>query len=192
MSKKILNEIVLDKMDNRLAQLVESKESLVRIFKKLQWVFFAALGAYCAVMVAIFVYSLLLPSGYEYIGPDSVISLLPIICNVIAGGLVLFVLGIISRAIGKGASPFTFRISVYINVLALFLLISFVVTLFIHPGTQVGAVGENAVMAIEYDGNPNEDINFDVKTLLASIVCFAMSAVFRYGAILQIEADDLV
>lgn len=181
-------------MDARLSRLIKTKSNTIRIFKKLQWVFFAAFALYCAIVAAIVVYIAFMPFGYEYVGPDSIISFCPIAFNVIAGGLAIFILGVISREIGKGSSPFTFRISALLNVLALVLLVSFIATLFIPPGTQIGAIdgATSTGMAVEYEGNPNSAFNLDFKTLLISIACFAMSAVFRYGAILQIETDDLV
>lgn len=181
-------------MDAHLSQLIKTKRNTIRIFKKLQWVFFAIFAMYCIAIAAILAYSVFQPFGYEYVGPDSVISIIPVVCNGIAGGLAIFVLGLISREIGKGSSPFSSQIATLLNVLGFLLLVSFISTLFIQPGIEIGAVNDVTAtgMSVEYSGHQDSVFNLDLKTLLSSIACFAMSAVFRYGAILQIEADDLV
>lgn len=181
-------------MDDRIAQLNKSKKNIVALFRVLQWVFFALFVLYCFVVAIVLFYSIVQPSGYEYVEPASAFSVVPVAFNVIAGGMAVFILGIISRRIGKGSSPFTFSIATLLAVLAFVLFISFLSTLLIHPGTQIGAVNNanSTAVAFEYDGKPDSDFRIDVKMLIACIACFAMSAVFRYGAILQIEADDLV
>lgn len=181
-------------MDNRIVQLSKSKKNIVGLFKILQWVFFAFFVLYCLVVIAVSLYSFFQPYGYEYVAPDSVFSIVSIVFNVVAGGMAIFILWIISRRIGKGSSPFTFRIATLLTVLAFVLLASFLSILLINPGTQIGAVNDadSTAMAFEYYGEYDSDSRIDVKMLITCIACFAMSAVFRYGAILQIEADDLV
>lgn len=179
-------------MDKRVEQLNSRKKSIVSISKKLQWVFFVILALYILGILGIVIYSIALPSEFVFIGPDSVISLIPVALNAIACGFVLLILGFVFREIGKGASPFTVHIANCLNVLGAILLIAFISGILIQPGTEVGAVSDSAAMTIDYDSNSSDLINLDIKSLLASVVSFALSAVFRYGAILQSEADDLV
>ena len=179
-------------MDNRVLRLNKRKKLIVSICKKMQWLFFAIFAIYLIIVGIIAFYAMSLPNGFQFVGSSSLVSLIPIICNTAACGFVILILGIIFREIGKEASPFTFKIAKFIDVLAVILLVSFLSGFFIQPGSQVGAVSDSAMMAVDYDGNPVNVINVEISSLIASIVCFAMSAVFRYGAILQIETDDLV
>ena len=181
-------------MDRRVVQLDESENRIIKLFKVLQWVFLAFFVLYCAVVIVIATYCIIQPFGYKFIGPNSIFSIIPVVFNTIAGGVAIFVLWVISRKIAKGASPFTLNIATLFNVLAFVLLLSFLATLVTPSDVQLGAFNavNDTAMAFESDGNSDSDLKVDVKLLIACIASFAMSAVFRYGAILQLEADDLV
>ena len=63
---------------------------------------------------------------------------------------------------------------------------------FITPGTDVGAINGDANMLIESDASASDSIHVDATSFMISIVCFALSFIFSYGATLEQETDDLV
>lgn len=178
-------------MEQSLKKLNSSKGKLVSICKKLQWLFFVIFALYVVGVIAVIAYSVIAPDGLSYIGPETFIGLVPVAFNVLSGGLILFFLGLVFRGIGKGESPFTIYFSRWIILIGILLLVGFLTELFILPGSTIGAVGETSAMALNYGGNAGNSININATQLLTSVVAFALAAIFRYGAILQEEVDDL-
>lgn len=181
-------------MDKHLSQIENTRNKIVALCGKLQWLFFACFVFCCIVFLAIVVFSILLPFGSSYLGPSSAISLLPVMLNVVAGGYALWLVTQMLRKIGKGLSPFSLSVARQIKALAVVLLAGVALGILIEPGSQIGVTDESGThrMAYEHGGSSDSDVFIDVKGLLTSIICFALSTVFRYGAALQQEADDLV
>lgn len=179
-------------MDNRITKLKNTKEKIESISKKLQWVFFAIFVVYSIVIIAIIIGSIISLTDLNYVGPDSVLGLLPMICNTIAGGVGLLIIGFMFRNISKGISPFSVSIIKAITALGFLFLLAFVSGLFINPGSTVGVESDSLIMEVDYDNHSNDVANIDLRSLLTSIVCFALAAIFRYGAVLQTEVDDLL
>ena len=96
------------------------------------------------------------------------------------------------RTIGKGESPFSLSSARQIKVLAIVLLVGVVAGALITPGTQVGSVSESGAISLMSIGHTTDIAYIDLGDLLLSIICFALSPIFRYGALLQSEADDLM
>lgn len=73
----------------------------------------------------------------------------------------------------------------------LFLAIT-ICSLFIAPGTELGTVDGNSYILIDNNSSASDSVNIDVTSLMISVVCFALSFIFSYGATLEQETDDLV
>lgn len=179
-------------MDSRLSALTRSRRTIVSISKKLSWVFAIAFALYCIVFISIALLILFAPVGYDVLAPTCPFAWLPVFCSILSGGLALFVLTILFRCIGRGESPFTKFASTQFIVIGAVLLLGVVSEALIAPGTAIGVADGVAAMAVEYNQNPASTVHIDVKGFIVSISCFALSAIFRYGAILQCEADDLM
>lgn len=52
-------------------------------------------------------------------------------------------------------------------------------------------LGSNAEIGFT-ETDSQADLHIDVKTILASVFCYCLSAVFRYAAYLQVVVDDTV
>lgn len=179
-------------MDKRAIAIHRYRDSLTSISKVLQWVFLVAFFAYLVVVVAVVAFALLPPSGFTRIEPASGILLLPIACNVAAGGTALLLISLMFRKIALGLSPFCPSVSKALAVLGGVLLIGVASDALIAPGTQIGSISATSMMTFDYGGSSQNTFNFDGKGLLISIFCFALSIIFRYGTVLQNEADDLM
>lgn len=179
-------------MDTRVIAIRRYRDSLTSISKVLRWVFLVAFFAYLVIVVAVIAFTLLPPSGFTRIEPTSGVLLLPIACNVAAGGTALLLISHMFGKIALGLSPFCPSVSKALAVLGSVLLIGVVSDALITPGTQIGSISATSMMTFDYGGSGQNAFNFDGKGLLISIFCFALSIIFRYGTVLQNEADDLM
>lgn len=182
-------------MDERLSKMELARKNITRICKRLSWAFITFFVIYCLVVVSVTFVAIFPPAGFSYVGPGNVLTFLPIVCNIFAGGFAIIVIARMLRTIGKGESPFSLSSARQIKVLAIVLLVGVVAGALITPGTQVGSVSESGAMVLDFLGSSNDDMytmHIDLKGLLISIICFALSPIFRYGALLQSEADGLM
>lgn len=183
-------------MDSRLSQLKTDRERVTRFCKWLSRVFYIFLMIYCLVVVLIVSSAIFPPLGFSYVGPDNVLLFVPIICNITAGGIALFVIARMLQMVGNGLSPFSLSSSRQIKILAIVLVVGVISGAVINPGTQFGSESASGAVAFGFSDKPNnaayKSIHIDIKSLFLSIICFALSPIFRYGALLQSEADDLI
>lgn len=179
-------------MDKRLNQLGKTREKITHICKLLSWVFVFFFVIYCLAFMFVIWISAFPPAGFSYIGPSNILFLIPIICNIVAGGIAVFVIMKMLRMVGNGMSPFSLASSRQIKALAIVLMVGVIAGAFMDPGMQVGSASESGSIAFESVGNEDDISYIDLKSLFISIICFALSPIFRYGALLQSEADDLM
>lgn len=179
-------------MDKRLVTIRRYRDSLTSACKMLRWFFLIVFFVYAVIAIAIIVSSLLPPNDFTRIEPANSVLMLPIICNVTAGGVALLLLSFMFRKIALGLSPFCPPVSKALIVLGAVLLIGVISDTLITPGTQIGSISPTTMMTFDYGASDQTLFNFDAKSLLASVFCFALSIIFRYGTVLQNEADDLM
>lgn len=179
-------------MDKRLVEINRTKKRIEKISRKLQWVFFGIFTCYVIMLIAISILGLVLSSEFEFVGINSVFSVISASCNSIACGTALLVLALMFRTMSKGNSPFSLPFVRALIVLGFVFLVAFVSGLLISPETLIGVDNESMVMTMDYDSDSKDTVNVDLKSLLAAIICFALAAIFRYGAVLQTEVDDLL
>lgn len=179
-------------MDKRLIAIRRHRDTLVNISKVLRWFFLLVFIAYLIVIAAIIAFMLLPPEGFTRVEPTDSITMLPIACNIAAGGVALLLTSFMFKKIAHGLSPFCPLVSKALAVLGAVLLIGVISDALIAPGTRIGSVSATSMMTFDYAGSDQNALKLDGKSLLASIFCFALSFIFRYGTVLQNEADDLM
>lgn len=179
-------------MDKQLAAIKTTRSKLVSTSRGLATLFLIIFVLYCAAHVAVFLYMALLPNGFSYLGPSTLAGTLPFIIPSISGGFTIFLLWRIFREIGRNASPFTPLRVRQIRALGFLFLATAICGFFITPGTDVGAINGGAHMLIESDASASDSIHVDATSFMISIVRFALSFIFSYGATLEQETDDLV
>lgn len=179
-------------MDKHLSSIQRSRARLISTCKILSVAFFICLLLYCVVIAAIFAYIAAPPTGFSYIGPPSLLDLSPFILSALAGGFTIFLLWRLFREIGGGGSPFTMMRVRQIQALGILFFITAVCNLLIPPNGNVGVISGDAHMFLNSDPSASDSATVDVTSFMTAIVCFALSLVFKYGAALECEADDLV
>lgn len=179
-------------MDKRLNQMRATRRNMTGLCKWLGWFFTLSFVVYCLAIILVAIVIVLPPIGFDYVGPKNALSFIPIICNLTAGGIALFVVARMLRVVGRGQSPFSMSCARQIKFLAIVLIIGVVAGALITPGTQIGSMGSSNFVVFDFAESEKYDAHIDIKSLFISIICFALSPIFRYGALLQSEADDLM
>ena len=115
----------------------------------------------------------------------------PVLGSAFINIYILYVIGSIFNSMRHGSSPFTIRTSRQIKIVSFLLLVSFVlqavVSVVPFDGYSLGVM--RIGLAKQGDGVV---ANLSVSTLVASVIGFVLSYVFKYGALLQQLSDDTV
>lgn len=104
---------------------------------------------------------------------------------------ILYVIGSICNSIRHGSSPFTMHTSRQIKVVSFLLLASFVLQAVVSVIPFDGySLGVMRIGLAKQGGGVVADLS--ISTLVASVIGFILSYVFKYGALLQQLSDDTV
>lgn len=183
-------------MDRRLNQMKIEQKRITAFCRRLSWVLYIFFIAYCLTVALVAWVSAFPPASFSYVGPSDPMLFIPMICNLGAGGVAIFVIARMLQKVGKGLSPFSLSSSRQIKILAIILLIGVVSEAIIDPGARIGSESTTGSISFGFSGSSSgaayESVHIDFTSLLVSIICFALSPIFRYGALLQSEADDLM
>lgn len=179
-------------MDRQLETLQNSRTKISSVCKILKYVFYALFALYCVASAAIIGLMLLQPGGFTPVGTSDPVLVISVICDVVACGLVLLTMGHLLGCMSKGESPFTPSSSKLLIVLGLLILASTVCKSFIAPGANLGAMSGDTEAVFSYPDYGDDSIYIDTRGILETIACFVLAVIFRYGALLQKESDDLV
>ena len=180
-------------MDRHLIAIRKTRARLESICKTLGIVSLIVFILYCVAVAAIILCMAFPPSGFSRIGPLSPLDLVPFVANTAATGLAIFVFWRLFAEIGRGSSPFNPLRIRQTQVLGMLFLLSAVANFFAFPSVDVGVSNGEAHMLLNSTAQPpSDDLNIDLSSIAASIICFALSLIFKYGSTLECEADDLV
>ena len=121
----------------------------------------------------------------------NLVYVVPIAVSAFVNIYILYVIGCILNSIRHGATPFTLMISRQIKIVSFLLLASFLLEAFVSIVPFDGySLGIMRIGLARQDGGVVADIS--VSTLIASLIGFVLSYVFKYGALLQQLSDDTV
>lgn len=113
-----------------------------------------------------------------------------ILMNAVYGVMLLVMRGV-AKDVARGRSPFTFEHARRIKIMAWMFVAGFVLNIVISPDfiqmTHIGAL-DLGLVSDQIGRYPT--IHLDVKSLVGAIVCFSLSSVWKYGALLQADSDD--
>lgn len=184
-------------MSQRVRSIEESKGKVVRLGKRLSVLFAALLVADCAAAIAFVAFVALAAAGLlggiegdGAFGQGS--GFIPALAAFVAVGAVLLESHLIARDISKDSSPFTVAHARRIKVIGWVFVANALVELLASPGFAAVILGP-----FEFVVQPSASVDFpvlpvDVGAIAAAIVSFSLSAVWRYGSLIQSQVDDLV
>lgn len=120
------------------------------------------------------------------------LGLIPMLLSVITSCGVLFVIAKVFEDISKGSSPFTFVQSRRIALVGGLLVVGVVLEAFISPNISAIVSVGGADLGFDATSRENPAIFINRFYLIGAIVCFCLSYVFNYGALLQRLSDDTI
>ena len=158
-----------------------------RLLFTILFVAFCVGGAFAVLLATInLAFPGLLPFETHVNGATYVLLLASLVSS---GAFFLIARGIFG-AVAAGRTPFTFQHAKRIRLLGWLFVADFILNLAVPPAFSMMAeagglsFGIMASQAASYSV-----ISIDIKGLIGAVVCFALSAVWRYGALLQAEED---
>lgn len=108
-------------------------------------------------------------------------------------GAMLLVMRSIAKDVASGNPPFTLSHANQIKAIAWMFVLGFVLGILVSPDfaeiVQVGAL-DFGLTSGQIGRYPT--IPIDVKSVVGAIVCFSLSSVWKYGALLQADSDDFL
>lgn len=116
---------------------------------------------------------------------DSAISMTPFAAAIALGCMLLAVVAAGFKDVAKAGSPFTISQANRLIILGVLFLVYAVFEAVISVSPYYATIG---IASVNYVASPH--LFLDIKYILASIFCFCLSYVFRYGALLQWLQDE--
>lgn len=179
-------------MDARLAGIKRGRSRLTAISRKLGIVFLICFIVYCLAIAAISFFILLPPEGFFRIGNGTISIFFLFVLSNAASAFALFLISRIFAEMGCGESPFNKTRVRQLQALGLLFIFAAISNSLIVPGAEVGVQSGDFTVSF-YSGQPaGGSPDLDINSWLIAIVCFMLSMIFKYGALLQQEADDLM
>ncbi len=106
-------------------------------------------------------------------------------------GVMLLVMRDIAKDVAHGRSPFTFAHAKHIKIIAWMFVVGFILNLFISPDfIEMMHIGDVDLGLVSDQVRRYPTIHLDVKSAVGAVVCFSLSSVWKYGALLQADSDD--
>lgn len=180
-----------------ISDMERIEESLKRTKKMCKWVsnvflaLFILFCAACICFIGLFIFDRINFNSLEDIIPRGLATIVLIVDLVILGG-VLFLFRNIFKTISKGDSPFTLKQSRQLMILGILFAVDVVLNLMLSPAfSAVSNIGPVDFGYNSFHATPYPVLTINTKSIVGAVVCFALSVVWRYGALLQSETDDL-
>lgn len=187
-----------------MARSAEQVEASITNMRKVGWVL-SAVFSVLLVLFGAFVLYVIWRLATDSAGPlhdglvetkaGGIVYLFPALILVVIFGAVLVILQGISADIAHGVSPFTRGHASRIFVLGIAFLAN-TAAAFVVPGGSIDLVAGPVQVTcfphsmMLYLGTGA--IPLDAGSLLGAVICFAIAAIWRYGALLQEQTEDLV
>lgn len=152
-------------------------------------VLFVALCASSAVLIVLEVLSYI--STATAPDPYVVFQFISSMLMSVVYGVMLLVMRGVAKDVSRGRSPFTFSHARHIKIIAWMFVVSFALNLFISPDfIEMIHVGNADIGLVSDQVRRYLTIHLDVKSVVGAVVCFSLSSVWKYGALLQADSDD--
>lgn len=92
---------------------------------------------------------------------------------------------------GAGRTPFTFVHAKRLKRLGWLFIADFTLSLLIPAAFSIiGQTGPMDIGYIAFQITSSSIASFDLTGLIGAVVCFTLSTIWRYGALLQAESDE--
>lgn len=146
---------------------------------------------YLALAALVFALMTVSPGGFLSDGMMFLLKGIPLIITLGIGFFILFTIAQIFKSLSQKASPFTTKQTQRIAAIGLLLLADAVIEFLISlvESTTVNAGG----MTVGFvNSAPTGSVYINMTFIIAALICFCLSYVFRYGSLLQWLSDETV
>lgn len=173
-------------------QIEESQLKMQRLGQKLSALLTGLAILICACMVVITVVMLrMIVDGVSSDPTNTVPVIVAPLYLIICGAAALTLRGI-GRDMARGDSPFTVPHARRINLLGGLLVAVAIIELVFSPGFMAFVIGPFSFINSPQAMVDGLALPIDMGAFLGAIACFSLSAIWRYGALLQEQAESLV
>lgn len=179
-------------MANGARQIEDSLNRMQRLGKKLRLLFtvLLVLICICSAVVAVMVLGKI-SNGLIVDSSHTVSVVVPLAYLIICGMAALTLRGI-SGDMAEGESPFTFAHARRIGALGWMFVAVAIIEVITSPGFVAIALGPFFFVSAPQEMIEGLTIPLDMGAILCAVTCFSLSAIWRYGTLLQAQAEDLV
>lgn len=161
---------------------------MAKLSRRLYLFSIVALVLYAAVCIALCVVAL--GSG-DWFSNGGAIALVPLVLSLIIGGMIIYVLSKMLKDVSEQRSPFSLTQARRISFVGILLLVDVVLETLISAGAPL-FISSNEVTAGFVSNYTAPGLYINGPFLIATIICFCLSYIFRYGALLQWFTDETV
>ncbi|MDO4443804.1 MAG: hypothetical protein Q4B69_08040 [Slackia sp.] len=177
-------------MAKRVHEIEDSREAIARLGIRLRVVAALLFGASVLCAVALVGAAALgVVASLDSAGVFGIAA--PLVWCAICAGMA-WALGGMAKDMAAGASPFTFGNARRIKAVGWLFVAGVAIELLFSPGFAAITVG-----MVEFVSQPAAAVDFpvlpvDIASIIGAIVSFSLASVWRYGALMQAQMDDLV
>lgn len=179
-------------MANSAQQIEESLNRMQRLGKRLRLLFTILFVSICICMVVVTAMVLAMIIDGTVDDPSHTVSIVVPPAYLIICAVGVMTLRGVSSDMAKGESPFTLAHARRISALGWMLVVIVVAELVVSPGFVAIAIGPLSFINEPYAMFEKLTMPLDMGAVLGAITCFSLSAIWRYGALLQAQTEDLV
>lgn len=175
--------------ENDAVFVKEEMSKMARASKKVRVAINVLLCAYLIMVIAVCLMSMQTQGGASIVAPSGILGILSRVLAVVVVIILLVILSGAFKDVSELQSPFNVKQARRIRVMGIILVINVVVEAVSSIYSPV--VSELADVAAGFVSSPvTTNLHIDVMSLVAAIVCFCLSYLFRYGVLLQWLQDE--
>lgn len=157
-------------------------------------VFSIALGLICVAalgVVGLYVSGEIFPEKVVMGSASNALSVVGALFTLLLSGVATGILRSVFRDMANGRSPFTIEHSRSIRMLGVLFLAGVALNFIIPPLMMSSFIGEVEISyGVTHPISSYPTFAVDLKGIIGAVVCFALSVIWRYGALLQEESDE--
>ena len=181
-------------MVKSIHKIEESHKKMSSLGKKLRVLFIVLFSLVCVGALVVLIVSLLALFAHESpaISAFEVFSIVSALLNFVIYGAILLILSGLSRDMALGLSPFTSKHARQIKIIGCIFILDLFVSFIISPGfATIANIGGFDVGVVSSVAGEYPTLPLNIGSIIGIVVCFSLSAVWKYGELLQTESDDL-
>ncbi len=171
------------------SQIKESLTAIARRSKGLYIFFDIVLALYLVATLVLFVLLLIGDGNLPTDGLALFLWSVPLLVTIALGAIIIFVISRIFKEISEHRSPFTTTQARRFNIIGILLIIDTVLEAISSISYPLLADSLSLSIGFTQPGG-TEDLYINGPFIIGAVICFCLSYIFRYGALLQQLSDE--